>query len=389
MAQGMCFWSRNAIRSCPKCNDVKPIIVVGGGPAGSNCARAIALLGYPVVLLEGCLARKTQQIETCSASVRRTLENVCGSLPPTVLGDLDTFHSTWGSSEPEARRFHFWQAGSGARISRAGLDLSLLDAAERSGATVLRGHRARTGRSEGADWIVAVENQAGTFELSGCFVVEAMGGIARSPFQPGNSRIFTDNLICLSADIPDIESDNAIAAVEAVPEGWWFTTALDGRRTVSMFTDADLLPAPMAWRDWFTSVLSRTHHITSIIPNAVPKRIVATSARTSVRRRVWRNSWLAIGDSARTVDPLSGGGIGRALEDGQEGAEAVFRAVVKGETATLRSFAVQTVERFIQAETIRRLYYCNEGRWQFAPFWRRRVEALTAASGQPITGPDA
>ena len=97
-------------------------------------------------------------------------------------------------------------------------------------------------------------------------------------------------------------------------------------------------------------------------------QISVVSARTSIRRRIWTDAWLAIGEAARTVDPMSGGGVARAIEDGREAAQAVAQAVAHEDGQALRSFALRKIEAFANDEAKRQTYYGFEKRWPTAPF---------------------
>jgi flavin-dependent dehydrogenase len=76
--------------------------------------------------------------------------------------------------------------------------------------------------------------------------------------------------------------------------------------------------------------------------------------------------WLAIGDAAAALDPLSSHGIAAALAGGIEAA----RAIVEGST--------ERYERSIDASwtayvSMRRAFYAAERRWSGTPFWQRRT----------------
>jgi flavin-dependent dehydrogenase len=88
---------------------------------------------------------------------------------------------------------------------------------------------------------------------------------------------------------------------------------------------------------------------------------------------MWRDSWLAIGDAAWSLDPLSGSGIDRAIRGGYASAAAISEAINNGNFELLRAHAVSQATAFQEALLLQQKYYEIEGRWKERPFWYRRA----------------
>jgi 2-polyprenyl-6-methoxyphenol hydroxylase-like FAD-dependent oxidoreductase len=188
-------------------------------------------------------------------------------------------------------------------------------------------------------------------------VVEATGRASRSPVQPGAGRHFIDRLICLSADLPKRAGAEAVAGIESCPDGWWYTAENTVGRTVSLFANADALTGLDDRAQYFADALKRTIHIGQLVDLPAPApRPTTICARTSIRRMIWKRNWAASGDAAQTIDPLSGGGIGRAVEDALELAPAVSHALSGRGDDPLRSYALGRVQRFQEELAIRYNY---------------------------------
>jgi Tryptophan halogenase len=114
-------------------------------------------------------------------------------------------------------------------------------------------------------------------------------------------------------------------------------------------------------------------------------RLHGCSARSSIRRLLWRESYLAIGDAACFIDPLSGTGIERAIEDGISAADALSTALTGGGPEQLRANAMRRARAFQDGLDLQRRYYGAVGRWADAPFWSRRLRPVTefGAGGAP------
>jgi flavin-dependent dehydrogenase len=350
--------------------------VIGGGPAGSICARQLARLGHNVLLAERSLGLSPPLGETCGPEARRLLEGVCDlSLPHSTYRPLNTFFSAWGSEELDGRSLAFWQAGSGLVLDRTTFDEWLLGSAEAAGVTVLRGCRITSARWREKEWRLGGLMDGSEQALAASFIAEATGRVAGSVVQPDARRFFMDALICLSVELPERASDPPMAMVESCTVGWWYTVRLpNGRQIVALFTDADLVEPAETRLTWLDAVLKTTSHVRRLA-DRFPKvaRIHVCDARTAVRNVLWRDSWISVGDAAWCLDPLSGAGIERAINDGIEAAAAISRAMTDGDPEHLRSHAVSRAHAFRQSLAVQRRYYGVETRWRDSVFWRRRM----------------
>jgi flavin-dependent dehydrogenase len=308
--------------------------------------------------------------------VQHLLESSCGlSIPQSICKPFSSFFSAWGSTELDGRSFTFWQAGDGLVLDRMLFDKWLLDAAESMGVTVLRGCTITGGEWTPEGWILSGLRDAQQQTMCASFVVEATGARARSVVQPEVKRIFTDALVCISIEQSKHSSLTENAMVEACKDGWWYTVQLpDGHRIVSLFTDSDMVKPPGQRLDWLNSILDKTSHIRQVV-NEFPDdtKTHICDARTSIRSVLLRNNWISIGDAAWRLDPLSGIGILRAMQDGINAAPAISLALNTGSWDQLKAYAVSQFDSFTRSLVTQREYYGCETRWNDATFWGRRL----------------
>ncbi|MGH9418574.1 MAG: NAD(P)/FAD-dependent oxidoreductase, partial [Thermoanaerobaculia bacterium] len=98
---------------------------------------------------------------------------------------------------------------------------------------------------------------------------------------------------------------------------------------------------------------------------------VASSASHRLDR-LTGDGWLAVGDAATALDPLSSQGISKALRAGVRAAKAI-REWLDGSAASLESYAGAVAAEYDVYLAARNRYYAMERRWNDAPFWQRRI----------------
>ena len=350
-------------------------VVLGSGPAGSICARQLALRGHDVLMTERSSSFRRRVGETCGPVVRRLLEGACGLfLPHGSYRTITSISSAWGLNQIDGRRFALWHADNGLVLDRPVFDEWLVRAAEATGVSVLRGCRISGGRKHKEGWLLDAQTEGSERTLHAGFIVEATGRGARSVVLPEVRTFATDALACVTVELPEELCDNSAALVEACREGWWYSVALpNGRHMLALFTDADLIARARGRRDWLNAVIGTTTHIRQQAPRlSGDLPIQVCGARTAVRSILWCDTWTSIGDAAWSLDPLSGAGIARAVDDGISTAAAISRALTDGDFGALRVQALTRANSFQESLAVQRRYYRAEKRWRNSAFWHRR-----------------
>jgi flavin-dependent dehydrogenase len=348
------------------------VLVVGGGPAGAAAAIAIAREGGAVALL--------------TRPHRAVRPRVGETVPPTVVGPLarlgvwDTFRADghvaapgtvvrWGEEEPYENDYIFSPYGNGWHLDRGRFDAMLLRAAADAGASVAEvlpgDHVARDGRG----WAARADGR----RLRAPFVVDATGRGARIGQRQAGERLRVDRLVGL-VRFGTASCHEPRTILEAAPDGWWYAAVLpQGKLVTAYFTDADLLPAGAAERKrYWERALGATRLVAGLAAPGEPTCLHTAVARTSILARCTGADWLAVGDAARTLDPLSGQGIEAATTSAIRAAEALLGP---SRARGLDQYALETVEQHHGHLAGRLGHYRREKRWPSNPFWRRRHAA--------------
>ena len=99
----------------------------------------------------------------------------------------------------------------------------------------------------------------------------------------------------------------------------------------------------------------------------------ATKAGLSKANQVIGSNWLAVGDAALALDPLSSQGMFFALYSGIRGAETILKSKNTNQDFNQLLIAYQNkIDQVFEANQIsRRYYYTSETRFISHPFWNR------------------
>ncbi|MBC8070119.1 MAG: tryptophan 7-halogenase, partial [Deltaproteobacteria bacterium] len=168
--------------------------------------------------------------------------------------------------------------------------------------------------------------------------------------------------------------DEGFTQVESVRDGWWYSAPQpQGCFVVAWMTDTDLLgpraQLEQAWRRRLGDAPHTRARIGSGAPIGEPE--IRSAAIQRCRSTKTFVPWVAVGDAALGVDPLSSSGISRALRTGRTGALAMI-GVLGGDRTALDGYEHGLDTELREHLELRSRYYAIEQRFRGAPFWHRR-----------------
>jgi flavin-dependent dehydrogenase len=367
------------------------VFVLGGGPAGLATALELERAGRSVVVVERSQYDTPRIGESLPPEIR---------LPLMELGIwkrfLDDNHShspgtvsAWGSPELWTNDFLLNSHGLGWHVDRRRFDLTIADAAASRSIEVFRNaHLAVWQRASPRGWKLQVAYAGALLNMRASVLVDASGRTGSPIRHFGGRRIFVDRLVGVVGFIGTFGAQihDQRTLVEAVENGWWYSAWLpQGHYIAAFMTDADLLPKErLSVYSWWLNELQTAPHTLSRVgvrPSCMKLRIVA--ANTSRLEASASNDWVAVGDAAAALDPLSAQGVYRALITGQAAAAAVDE-YLRGRPR-LEAYSRQVIASFEADLQDRTVYYRRERRWPNSPFWRRRHSLNTAIEDAVFT----
>ena len=295
--------------------------------------------------------------------------------------EVNTAFSVWGSALLQERHRLGTQSVGGWSLDRRHFE-AWLDNEVNDKTAVRRINTTARKLVFAADKVLIELGAQGTLKAG--FVIDATGRRAAVASRQ-TSRSKLDRLIGAYnyfRQVDDGVEPTTGPLIEAQPEGWLYSALLPQRRmVVCWFTDIDLLPKRLdktqRARDWrerlLASDFTRRRLTSAGYDIHRPEFSIGfhAEASTQVNRAVFGTRWLAVGDAALAVDPLSSHGIVTALWSGKVGAEAVI-AALRGNRDLMTSYGADLqrgIEQYVQD---RRRYYGAEARFSDQVFWLRR-----------------
>jgi len=306
------------------------VVVVGAGPGGSVAAREAAKLGLSVLLLE-----KRQEI----GSPVRCAEGIAHDmLVPFIEPDPRWISATVtkaqiaviGSEKTVTRQA---EGGKGYILERRVFDRVLAEEAAQAGAQVMV-KTAATGLllEDGVVRGVVAWGPAGSMEIECAVVIGADGVESRVGSWAGldTTLLLRDTMACAQYLLAGIEIDPACCyyyiGQDVAPGGYaWVFPKGEGKANVGLGVQADL--ATDSALNYLTRFIESQSHLAQGSPVTL---VVGGVPVAPLPSRLVADGLMLVGDAARQVDPLTGGGIANAMIAGRLAAEVAAEAIAAG-----------------------------------------------------------
>jgi flavin-dependent dehydrogenase len=363
-----------------------PVLVVGGGPAGLSTALELRQHGLAARVVERSAYDDVRVGEHLQPASVLKLRATSSSLPLEGHFTSAGVVGYWGSDDANHMDYFFHPGQHGLNLSRPRFDTEFAGACESSGIAVMRSASLLRAVRKDSRWDVEILADGAVTTLSACVIVDATGRAATFARRQGARVRAHDRQVAVVAFGSDSkgEAPQSRSIVEAAEPGWWYGAAIGQERNICMLvTDGDLLPrgAKSNLHAWWIEQLAGTTQVRHRFATfEASEPLLVRSARSQHLDAGYGNGWLAVGDAALAVDPLSSQGIANALDHGKRAAASIA-AYLAGDHSSLETFAQDLQREYAAYRATRTRYYRLETRWRESRFWKRRHdEAATAGN---------
>ncbi len=354
------------------------VLIIGNGPAGLASAITLRQQGASVMVVHRPAETNRLRVgESLAASARNSL---------TKLGVWEEFlndrhkpcygnASCWGDDRLYFNDFIQSPSGQGWYVDRAAFESMLTRKASSLGVPFHETDRSFRIYRKDNIW----EYTGDPLKISAAMVIDASGRNSWLSRQLGIKRIRRDEQVAVIGILAAAEPlNNQQSLIEAVSDGWWYVSDIgEGKVARIFFTDPDLHDRnswldPQYWQNKSLQTKFIRHRIplsryTEIIP------LQYTSAGSHHLEHYAGESWLAAGDAACSLDPLSSHGIAFALRSGIDAALAA-KDQLTGISSAGKDYHGKIDLAFRLYNEQRTGFYQRENRWKDDPFWIRRHE---------------
>ncbi len=349
------------------------IVLIGGGITGSATSIFLNNLGYKVAVIEKTDLNKFKQGESLSPECKRFFNLLKFHFNENIAIEYYANNSNWGSNETLTSDFIFNPYGNGISIDRQLFEHSLISHSQSCGNNILLETNILKIQFTGNGWELSIKNNNSISIIKSRLLIFATG--RNSPLNPLSSkRKYSDKLVALTIvrEIDECVSVQRNLTIEALPNGWFYTNSLpQNKRVLTLFSDNDLLPK--AKYEYFMEQLHLTNWFQTQNDSLIEtnESLNIFDARTSWSNYQSGNYWLELGDSAYTIDPLSGQGILKNFQMVMfciDNIEPFFN----GEKDINQIYGSFNLTNFNKYQEQQQQVYEMETRWQTNEFWLRR-----------------
>ncbi len=358
------------------------VVIIGGGPAGCATALMLNQLSDLSILLIDKGNQYTQRVGESIPPDSRLLLQKLGIWQDFVNDSHDPClgsHSLWGHSELGYNDYLFNPMGHGWHLNRQKFDYRLIASVKNRGIDCWQNCSVYQTQSIKSHHLLTVKTgKKDNKNIKARFVVDATGKNSRFSKKMGCTQQENDDMVCITGFFQQNRNDiiSKHTLLEAVEYGWWYAACLPNNSlAVALACDRSFAKRFKVYKshNWHILLNQSTQQVSKTLKNTefVNKSLRVDLASSFVLDDIIGNNWLATGDAACSFDPISAGGIFKALTHGIKAAETIEKHFCNNNTA-LKAYQQLIINDYQHYLADSRHLYEQEQRWPNSPFWQHR-----------------
>ncbi|MEL6561424.1 MAG: NAD(P)/FAD-dependent oxidoreductase [Bacteroidota bacterium] len=360
------------------------VLIAGAGPAGCASAIVLANAGLKVALLDE-VSEGFKVGESLPSAAIRLLRRLGINHLNDLLDNKQFSRCTANASAWGNNNWTFTDAlqnpeGGGWHLVRESFDKSLRQKALMAGAVLYNGKagKIKTNPLEKFRYRTYFKSKKSSLPeyLESNWLIDATGRPSVVLKQLGIERThYHDQLAAVCWLKPKTDEKDHTTRIKSVNNGWLYSALLPDQHRVLAFyglsTDvADMIRNPENFFETVnaTDILEYPINIENLAVG-----LQATKAGLSKAMEVVGDHWLAVGDAALALDPLSSQGMFFSLYSGIRGAETILQLIKSDHSSEniASQYQKKVDEVFNANQKSRKYYYTSELRYTDNPFWNR------------------
>jgi len=284
------------------------------------------------------------------------------------------YHSVWGSTTVTDHNFYFQHPQAyGIKLDKQAL---LVKMENMQNDFLVSYDKDLSIQDHGAAVAFTFDRDGRTHQLHAKLIVDATGRNRAVLGRLGIGSIHYDDLTAYSCHLPRIKHSRLTHSVfsETFRDGWGIVSGLSAATQVlTLYTDrsADQQPKFSRFEHW-ANILSDTVYLKDFLSADTNVRVKGRLANSSKAAAITGKNWLALGDAAIALDPLSSHGITNALYTSMQAAVAVEQMILQNDESALKNYGRDLTAIFAAYLQTENKIYQQERRWLESNFWLNR-----------------
>lgn len=360
------------------------VVIAGAGPGGCASAIVLANSGFKVALIDEPLKGFKIGESLPGAAIRMLRRLGINQLSDLMNGQQFApclaNVSAWGDNKWTYTDALKNPEGGGWHLVRESFDISLRQKALASGATLFDGKAGKINAEQSGQsgYRIHFKHKKHSLPdyLESDWIIDATGRSSVVLKQLGIQRTkHHDQLAAVCWLKPKFDEKDQTSRIKSVRNGWFYSALLPDQHRVLAFYGLPVEVAEMIRNpELFHEAVNKTNILNYEIKHeSLAVGLQATKAGLSKANKVEGDRWVAVGDAALALDPLSSQGMFFSLYSGIKGAETIIQSMAMGyESKYISSQYQNKVDEVFEAnQKSRKYYYTSELRYVDHPFWNR------------------